>query len=257
MDIDKKNYYEVLEIPVNASPQDIEKAYVRSRNAYSGDSVALYSLMTNQECAQILEQIEEAYAVLGFPEKRREYDRVRGFNQISRHPFEESSRPQAPLGNPVPHHQQQSYFQHQPVQETPPETSPKNEMQERGPFQYEDYAAHRKEAKVSKVQALKKFGLEFEVDAAMEERIEQNKDFSGPFLKQVREYKNVTMERMVEMTRISRSHLDAIENDNLAKLPADVYTRGFVAQYAKILKLNPELVATSYLHHIKRLKGGK
>ncbi len=81
MDAERKNYYEVLEIEPNANPQQIENAYIRSRNAYSGDSVALYSLMTKDECDSILGQIEEAYSVLGFPEKRREYDRLRGFNQ--------------------------------------------------------------------------------------------------------------------------------------------------------------------------------
>ncbi|MFP5458530.1 MAG: helix-turn-helix domain-containing protein, partial [Bacteriovoracia bacterium] len=92
---------------------------------------------------------------------------------------------------------------------------------------------------------------------AMEQKIEQSTEFPGAYLKQIREYKNVSMERIVEMTRISRTHLEAIEADNVAKLPADAYTRGFVAQYAKVLKLNPDLVATSYLHHIKRLKGVK
>jgi cytoskeletal protein RodZ len=91
----------------------------------------------------------------------------------------------------------------------------------------------------------------------MEQKIEQSTEFTGAFLKQIREYKNVPMERLVEMTRISRTHLEAIEGDVIGKLPADVYTRGFVAQYAKVLKLNPDLVATSYIHHIKRLKGGK
>lgn len=37
--------------------------------------------MTREECEAILNQIEEAYSVLGFPEKRKEYDRVRGFNK--------------------------------------------------------------------------------------------------------------------------------------------------------------------------------
>jgi DnaJ-class molecular chaperone len=59
---DKKNYYEVLEVPITASLQDIHNAYQRAKNAYSGDSVALYSLMTTDECDAILQQIEEAYS---------------------------------------------------------------------------------------------------------------------------------------------------------------------------------------------------
>lgn len=249
MDLEAKNYYEVLEIPVTASPQEIERSYVRAKNAYSGDSVALYSLMTPQECAQVLDQIEEAYSVLGFPEKRREYDRVRGLNQTqARHPFEDTQDLAASIARPTPRPvAEPAAF----VDSTLPQQEPK------ASFQYEDYASSAQEAKVSKVQALKKFGLDYTPDQTMELKIEQATEFTGAFLRQIREYKNVSMDRLVEMTRISRSHLEAIEGDNIAKLPADVYTRGFVSQYAKVIKLNPDLVATSYLHHIKRLKGGK
>ena len=78
---DNKNYYDVLEIQPSSTLQEIHNAFVRAKNAYSGDSAALYSLMTQHECEQILEQIEEAYSVLGVPEKRLEYDKVRGLNQ--------------------------------------------------------------------------------------------------------------------------------------------------------------------------------
>lgn len=248
MDMERKNYYEVLEIPVSATPQEIERSYVRAKNAYSGDSVALYSLLTPQECQQVIEQIEEAYSVLGFPEKRREYDRVRGLNQTqARHPFEATEDLAASIARPTPRPAPQEHFQDAslPSQDAKPA------------FQYEDYASTVQEAKVSKVQALKKFGLDFTPDQTMELKIDQTTEYTGALLREIREYKNVSMERLVEMTRISRTYLEAIENDNIAKLPADVYTRGFVSQYAKVVKLNPELVATSYLHHIKRLKGAK
>lgn len=230
MDAEKKNYYDVLEIEPSATPNQIENAYIRARNAYSGDSVALYSLMTKEECNAILGQIEEAYSVLGFPEKRREYDRLRGFNQSGFGPVHtmEKSHTVAAANEPKP----QS-------------------------MQYEDYGSNLIEAKVSKLTAQKKFGLEFEENAALESKIAECTDFTGPFLKQIREYKNVTIERMMEMTRVSKTHLTAIENDDVSKLPADVYTRGYVYQYAKVLKLNPDLVAQSYLLHFKKLKSQK
>lgn len=224
MDAEKKNYYEVLEIEPNANPNQIENAYIRARNAYSGDSVALYSLMTKDECDSILSQVEEAYSVLGFPEKRREYDRLRGFNQA---------------GTP-----QKVEKIHQRV----------NEEKKSDHLQYEDYGSNLIEAKVSKLTAQKKFGLEYEEDAELERKIQDTTEYSGPFLKQIREYKNVPMDRMMEMTRISKTHLNAIENDDVNKLPAEVYTRGYVYQYAKVLKLNPDMVANSYILHFKKLK---
>jgi curved DNA-binding protein CbpA len=228
MDADKKNYYEVLEIPTNASPQEIESAYVRARNAYSGDSVALYSLMTKDECDSVLDQIEEAYSVIGFPEKRREYDRLRGFNMSG---FA------------------QNY--------TSPEPGLSAFERPKEAVQYEDFGSNLIEAKVSKITAQKKFGLEYEENAEFEKQISEASDFNGPFLKKIREYKNVSIERMAEMTRISKTHITALENEDIPKLPADVYVRGYVYQYAKVLKLNPDAVAASYLLNFKKLKNQK
>jgi curved DNA-binding protein CbpA len=231
MDAEKKNYYDVLEISTNSSPQEIENAYVRAKNAYSGDSVALYSLMTKDECDSVLGQIEEAYSVIGFPEKRREYDRLRGFNQ---------SGFSLNYSMPSPSHGMASF-----------ENRPKDAVQ------YEDFGSNLIEAKVSKITAQKKFGLEYEENLEFEKSVAECTDFTGTFLKKIREYKNVSIERMAEMTRISKTHINAIENEDLPKLPADVYVRGYVYQYAKVLKLNPDQVAASYLLHFKKLKNQK
>jgi len=231
MDAEKKNYYDVLEISTNASPQDIESAYLRARNAYSGDSVALYSLMTKDECDSVLTQIEEAYSVIGFPEKRREYDRLRGFNQ--------------------------SGFNLNYTMPSPAQGVASFESRPKDTVQYEDFGSNLIEAKVSKLTAQKKFGLEYEENTEFEREIQNTTDFTGAFLKKIREYKNVSVERMAEMTRISKTHLTALENEELSKLPADVYVRGYVFQYAKVLKLNPDVVAPSYLLHFKKLKNQK
>jgi DnaJ-class molecular chaperone len=231
MDAEKKNYYDVLEISTNASPQEIESAYLRARNAYSGDSVALYSLMTKDECDSVLTQIEEAYSVIGFPEKRREYDRLRGFNQ--------------------------SGFNLNYSMPSPAQGVASFESRPKDTIQYEDFGSNLIEAKVSKLTAQKKFGLEYEENTEFEREIQNTTDFTGAFLKKIREYKNVSVERMAEMTRISKTHLSALENEELSKLPADVYVRGYVFQYAKVLKLNPDVVAPSYLLHFKKLKNQK
>ena len=56
------------------------------------------------------------------------------------------------------------------------------------------------------------------------------------------------------MTKISKTYIKNIEADDFSKLPADVYTRGFVYQYAKCLKLNPDVVAKSYIYNLRQLK---
>ena len=78
---DLKNYYEVLEIPSTAKTEEIYHSYQRAKMAYSNDSVALYSLMSHEECRNILDLVEEAYSILSDPNKRRRYDEARGINK--------------------------------------------------------------------------------------------------------------------------------------------------------------------------------
>lgn len=245
---ERNNYYQVLEIETNATLQEIHNAYVRAKNAYSGESAALYSLMSQEECNKVLEQIEEAYSILGVAEKRREYDRARGFNQsLTPEGFQEEifSRPDyAPTKQSTDFSPETSRQHDQLIQE--------KAMKEE--FRYQQEHSSRNEATVSKIQAVKKFGLNYEQDTQFEQEIENCTQFTGEFLQRVREYKKVTVERMADMTKISKTYIKHIEADDFESLPAIVYTRGFVYQYAKCLKLNPEMVATSYLHHLKTLK---
>jgi len=53
------------------------------------------------------------------------------------------------------------------------------------------------------------------------------------------------------MTKVSKMYLQAIESEDYDHLPAPVYVRGFVFQYAKCLKLKPENVANSYVARMK------
>ena len=79
-------------------------------------------------------------------------------------------------------------------------------------------------------------------------------EFTGDFLRKIREYKNLDLERLSDMTKVSRMYLQGIEMEDFGKLPAPVYVRGFVFQYAKCLKLKPEIVANAYVARMKKLK---
>lgn len=245
---DKKNYYEILEVESTATLQEIRNAYSRSKNAYSGDSAALYSLMSQDECSKILDQIEDAYSILGTTEKRREYDKARGLNQANtQEGFNEKilSRPDYKPQNDLSDMLSNTTNTHDEIIQ-------ENAMREE--FKYQQEHSQKNIAAVSKVQAYKKFGLNFTPDEDFEQEIENCSEYTGEFLQKIREYKQVTIERMAEMTKISKTYIKNIEADEHSKLPAVVYTRGFVYQYAKCLKLNPDLVATSFIHHIKQLK---
>ncbi len=64
----KKDYYEILEIPRNASEEEIKKAYRRLARKYHPD------LNKDPSAQEKFKEINEAYQVLSDPEKRRLYD---------------------------------------------------------------------------------------------------------------------------------------------------------------------------------------
>ena len=92
---------------------------------------------------------------------------------------------------------------------------------------------------------------DFEKDEIFEEEIENQEIFDGTFLQRIRLYKKITLEEMARVTRISRSYLMAVENNEFCKLPAPVFVRGFIVQYAKSLGLDYKKVADSYMNVYK------
>ncbi len=60
----------------------------------------------------------------------------------------------------------------------------------------------------------------------------------GARLKLARESKRVTLRQIANTTRIAVSALDAIERDDVKKLPGGIFARSFVRAYASELKLD-------------------
>ncbi|HEX4355187.1 MAG TPA: helix-turn-helix domain-containing protein, partial [Polyangiales bacterium] len=89
-----------------------------------------------------------------------------------------------------------------------------------------------------------------EVHAAPD--ITQDTIFTGALLRQVRESIRITLRDVSQKTKIGLQFLRAIEDDDFANLPAVVYASGFVAEYAKCLKLDPQQVSRTYVRRYKR-----
>lgn len=75
MNIEVKNYYEILGVSPDAKEKDIDRAYKKAISTYSGDSLALYSLYTDKEKEEKISSLKEAYHVLIDTDSRRSYDR--------------------------------------------------------------------------------------------------------------------------------------------------------------------------------------
>lgn len=69
----------------------------------------------------------------------------------------------------------------------------------------------------------------------------------GAWLRRQREAREIDLHEIAESTKISLRYLRALEQDRLDLLPAPVFTRGFLREYAKVVGLNPDDVVNFYL----------
>ena len=114
--LDEQTHYEVLEVPVDATTVQIERAYRIARTTYQPTSAATYSLLSDEEVAEALRRVEGAYAVLSDARLRKEYDarlRLAGmFDRASR-----AAQPPAPREGAAPRPVRRSLETSGPVDE--------------------------------------------------------------------------------------------------------------------------------------------
>jgi flagellar biosynthesis protein FlhG len=80
-------------------------------------------------------------------------------------------------------------------------------------------------------------------------------EFSGPLLRQIREAVGVELREIAEKSKIGMAYLQALEGETFNKLPAPVYVRGFLAEYARALGLDAERVKQTYLERYRAARG--
>ena len=201
-----RDYYEILEVPTDASHHDIVKAYHRAKETYDVDSAALYTMFSKEEAAELRALVEEAYQVLSNHTKRKDYDQ--NFRGIP---------------------------------------NPDSMARSQGPS-YADKQEAKKSSQTSVPEGYKKgvFGV-YEINPELESAIEKETDFDGHFLKKIRDYQKISLEQMSKETRISRSYINAVETNDYSALPAAVFVRGFIVQLCKVLNLDGNKVAASYM----------
>lgn len=61
----------------------------------------------------------------------------------------------------------------------------------------------------------------------------------GPFLKKARIEKNLTLEDLQHITKIRKSYLEAIEENNYKFLPGTFYVKAFIKSYADAVNITP------------------
>src|SRR5437588_11807437 len=68
----------------------------------------------------------------------------------------------------------------------------------------------------------------------------------GEELRREREIRGISLKEIADATKISKRFLEAIERNDHKTLPAPVFTRGFVREYARYLGLNSDEIVNRY-----------
>ncbi|MEQ1665516.1 MAG: helix-turn-helix domain-containing protein [Bdellovibrionales bacterium] len=214
-----QNYYELLEVPIDAPHHFIVSAYQRAKEAYSPESPALYTIFTKEEADEIRKMVEEAFLILGNQSKRKEYDQLllnRGVN-----PTHAKALPD--FG---------------PVRGEPTNTT-------------SEFTATAHKSTIPEGFAKSRLSV-YEIKPELESEISACKNFDGAFIRKIRQYKNINIDHLSKETRISRNYLAALEAEDFEALPAPVFLRGFVVQVARMLGLDENQVANSYMSRVKK-----
>ncbi len=210
-----QTYYEILEIQVDAAEHEIHRAYLVAKETYSPDSPALYTMFTPDEARELSRLIEEAYMVLSNHAARREYDsRLIGRASNANVAVQES--------------QTLNFNTH---------SNPMQEKARSNPKGIEPLPAGYAKTRHGS----------YKVDLEFEKEVAEATEFDGQFLARLRNYKCISLDNLSDEIRVSRSYLKAIEGNDYSSLPADVFVRGFVLQYAKAMGLDGNTVANSYM----------
>jgi flagellar biosynthesis protein FlhG len=72
-------------------------------------------------------------------------------------------------------------------------------------------------------------------------------EFTGPLLRRLREARGIDLVEISQRTKVGIGHLRSIEDENWKAMPATVYLRGFLVEYARFMRLDVPQVTRTYL----------
>jgi len=71
--------------------------------------------------------------------------------------------------------------------------------------------------------------------------------FSGGALRQIRESRGIELHDVAVATKIRKGYLSDIEQENYPTLPTEIYLKGYLANYAQYLAVDPKKVTDDYM----------
>ncbi len=206
----KQTHYEILRVPMDASPLDIRHAYLDVLEVYQDQSMAASSFFSDSERKSILSRLEEAYLVLINPESRSVYDRALIKTGIMKE---------------------------------------ENQYQDKSRRTIPQYHARRKRTLSQWLPMQQGVDKSVVSENALIQDILKQDLLTGQDLKKVRTTLGIPLERIVMQTRITLGTLEAIEEDQFNRLPPVVYLKSFLKLYAQCLQIDTNIIIRGYMNH--------
>ncbi|HSD29410.1 MAG TPA: helix-turn-helix domain-containing protein [Vicinamibacteria bacterium] len=75
---------------------------------------------------------------------------------------------------------------------------------------------------------------------------------TGADLRRIREARGISLRHIAVVTKIGVRHLEYLEADRFASLPAPVYLRGFLQAYARLVGIDPRRAADAYMGRLPK-----
>lgn len=208
----KQTHYDILRVPMDASPLEIRHAYLDIFEVYQDQSMAANSFFSESERKAILSKLEEVYLILIDPESRSVYDCSLIKTGIMKEgkQYRDKSR-------------QAISLYHVRRKRTLSQWLPK-------------------QPEVDK--------LVVSENALIQDILKQDL-LTGQDLKKIRMTLGIPLERIVLQTKITLGTLEAIEEDQFNRLPPVVYLKSFLKLYAQCLQIDANIIVTGYMNHYK------
>ena len=224
-----QDYYEMLGLSRRASQEDIRKAFELCKHTYQDDSLATYSLFSTDESKDILALMTQAYEILNDPSSRREYDSYLSRKESGPAKENEGERMVASM------------------------IGVGNDTKTEAPSRSAKAAAKPLRNPEKNKKALSGRGRPPDTQAspASEDRVnialENVESITGEELKKFRTMLNISLEELSERTKIRKTYLQYLEEEDYEFLPAPVYIKGFVSIIADCLGLPAKRAAEDYM----------
>lgn len=227
-----QNHYEILGVPRHSSQEDIRRAFEICKSTYGDDSLATYSLFSDEENREIFRVMSQAFDTLCNPNTRREYDVY--LTQLEGDPERDRAEGERMVASMI---------------------GLARETSQGHPARLHTAAGGGGEGKtISKTDSEKQKpnanGGEQDAgksDARYEKYLQSVTQFDGAVLKKLRSMQGISIEDLADRTKIRITYLKYLEEENFEFLPAAVYVKGFITNVAAALDLPAKKVANDYM----------